>query len=112
QQCLAYRANEHETLQVGKTTLPQFRDVIYAGHYEKKQAELVRQMEGTFDVPVIQELARQIAMKSNLQTVIYDLTAGKIWVANRHGDIRAADRPYVTFDVNESWAKYLGVPKP
>src|SRR2546422_1291280 len=62
QQCLAYRANERETLQVGKTTLPQFRDVIYAGHYEKKQAELVRQMEGTFDVAVIQELARQIAM--------------------------------------------------
>ena len=105
QRCLAYQVNERETLEVGNQTLPQFRDVIYAGHYEKKQAELVRQMEGTFDVPVIQEMARQIAMKSNLQTVIYDLTAGKIWVANRKDNIRAADRPYVEFDVNEAFGR-------
>ncbi len=103
----AYRANEQETLQVGDKILPQFRDVVYAGHYENKQAELVKQMQGTFDVPVIQELARQIAMKSNLHTVIYDLTAGKIWVANRKDNIRAADRPYVEFTLSEAWAKHL-----
>jgi isopenicillin-N N-acyltransferase-like protein len=103
----AYRANQQETLQVGNKTLPQFRDVIYAGHYEKKQAELVKQMQGTFDVPVIQELARHIAMKSNLHTVIYDLTAGKIWVANRKDNVRAADRPYVEFTLNDAWAKHL-----
>ncbi len=103
----AYRANEQETLQVGDKILPQFRDVVYAGHYEKKQAELVKQMQGTFDVPVIQELARQIAMKSNLHTVIYDLTAGKLWVANRKDNIRAADRPYVEFTLSEAWAKRL-----
>ena len=50
-------------------------------------------------------MARQIAMKSNLQTVIYDLTAGKIWVANRKDNIRAADRPYVEFDVNEAFGR-------
>jgi len=105
QRCLAYQVNERETLEVGNQTLPQFRDVIYAGHYEKKQAELVRQMEGTFDVPVIQEMARQIAMKSNLQTVIYDLTAGKICVANRKDNVRAADRPYVEFDVDEAFGR-------
>jgi len=105
QRCLAYQVNERETLEVGNQTLPQFRDVIYAGHFEKKQAELVRQMEGTFDVPVIQEMARQIAMKSNLQTVIYDLTAGKIWVANRKDHVRAADRPYVEFDVDEAFGR-------
>ncbi len=105
QRCLAYHANERDTLEVGKHTLPQFRDVIYAGHYEKKQAELVRQMQGTFDVPKIQELARQIAMKSNLHTVIYDLTAGKLWVANRHENTRAADRPYVEFDVDEAFGR-------
>ena len=110
QRCQNFHANESETLQVGKQTLPQFRDVIYAGHYEKKQAELVRQMKGTFDVPVIQEMARQIAMKSNLQTVIYDLTAGKIWVANRRDETRAADRPYVEFAFMDAWAKYLDAP--
>lgn len=111
QRCQIYRANERDTLEIGSKLLPQFRDVIYAGHYEKKQASLVRDMEGTFDVPVIQELARQIAMKSNLHTVIYDLTASKIWVANRLGDTRAADRPYVEFAVADAWTKHLDAPK-
>ena len=53
----------------------------------------------------IQELARQIAMKSNLQTVIYDLTADRIWVANRKDKIRAADRPYVEFSLADAWNK-------
>ena len=92
--------------------LPQFRDVVYAGHYERKQAELIRQMRGSFDVPTIQELARQIGMKSNLHTVIYDLTAGKIWVANRKDAIRAADRAYVEFHLAEAWAKHLNTTSP
>jgi hypothetical protein len=105
QHCLAYHANERDTLQVGGETLPQFRDVVYGGHYEKKQAQLVGQMQGTLDVATIQELARQIAMKSNLQSVIYDLTADKIWVANRKDTIRAADRPYVEFSLADAWKK-------
>jgi hypothetical protein len=35
------------------------------------------------------------------------LTAGKIWVANRKDNIRAADRPYVEFHLADAWAKYL-----
>jgi isopenicillin-N N-acyltransferase like protein len=112
QNFLTYRANEQDTLKVGNQLLPQFRDIVYGGHYEEKQAQLVRQMQGTFDVPVIQDLARQIAMKSNLQTVIYDLTAGKIWVANRKDSIRAADRPYVEFHLADAWVKYLDATKP
>jgi len=105
QRCLTYHANESETLQVEGKTLPQFRDVVYGGHYEDKQAKLVHDMEGKIDVSAIQELARQIAMKSNLQTVIYDLTADRIWVANRKDKIRAADRPYVEFSLADAWAK-------
>jgi len=112
QNFLAYRANQQEELKVGDLTLPQFKDVVYGGHYEQKQSQLVREMVGTFDVPVIQDLARQIAMKSNLQTVIYDLTAGKIWVANRKDNIRAADRPYVEFHLADAWAKYLSPTSP
>jgi hypothetical protein len=112
QNFLAYRANERDTLQVGDDLLPQFRDVVYAGHYEQKQAELIRQMRGTFDVPTIQELARQIAMKSNLHTVIYDLTAGRIWIANRKDNLRAADRPYVEFHLANAWAKHLNTTPP
>jgi isopenicillin-N N-acyltransferase-like protein len=105
QHCLAYHANERDTLEVGNATLPQFRDVVYGGHYEKKQAQLVGEMQGKLDVETIQQLARQIAMKSNLQTVIYDLTADKIWVANRKDKVRASDRPYVAFSLAEAWKK-------
>jgi len=106
QHCLAYHANDRDTLKVGGNTLPQFRDVVYGGHYENKQAQLVREMQGKLNVATIQELARQIAMKSNLQTVIYDLTADKIWVANRRENVRAADRPYVEFSLADAWKKF------
>ena len=105
QQCLAYRANERDTLEVSGKNLPQFRDVVYGGHYEEKQAQLIREMQGKCNVETIKELARQIAMKSNLQTVIYDLTADKIWVANRKENIRASDRPYVEFSLADAWKK-------
>ena len=105
QHCVAYHANDRDTLEVGNKTLPQFRDVVYGGHYEDKQAQLVRDMQGKVDVEAIKELARQIAMKSNLQTVIYDLTADKIWVANRKENVRAADRSYVEFSLADAWKK-------
>jgi hypothetical protein len=105
QRCLTDHANESDTLAVDGETLPQFHDVVYGGHYENKQAQLVQQMRGAFDVAAIQELARQIAMKSNLQTVIYDLTADRFWVANRKDTIRAADRPYVEFSLADAWSK-------
>ena len=105
QHCLAYHANECDTLDVGGETLPQFRDVVYGGHYEKKQAQLVGEMQGKLDVETIKELARQIAMKSNLQVVIYDLTADRIWVANRKENVRAADRPYIEFSLADAWKK-------
>ena len=103
QRCLAYHANESAELKVDDQTMPQFRDIVYGGHYEEKQEKLVRVMQGKIDVSAIQDLARQIAMKSNLQTVIYDLTADKIWVANRKDNVRAADRPYVEFSLADAW---------
>jgi isopenicillin-N N-acyltransferase like protein len=105
QQCRAWHANERDSLEVAGQSMPQFHDVVYGGHYEEKQAQLVRDLQGKFDVNTIQDLARQIAMKSNLQTVIYDLTADKIWVANRKDTIRAADRSYVEFSLADGWAK-------
>jgi isopenicillin-N N-acyltransferase-like protein len=108
QRCLVYQANEREELKVDGQTMPQFRDIVYGGHYEDRQEKLVRDMQGKIDVSAIQGLAKQIAMKSNLQTVIYDLTADKIWVANRKDNVRAADRPYVEFSLADGWTKSAG----
>ena len=105
QRCLAYHANEREVLDVDGKSMPQFRDIVYGGHYEDKHAGLVRELQGKIDVSAIQDLAKEIAMKSNLQTVIYDLTADKIWVANRKENIRASDCPYVEFSLADAWGK-------
>jgi len=105
QRCEVHAANELETLAVGKHRLPQYKDIVYAGHYDQKQATLTGQLQGTFDLATLQDLARQIAMKSNLHTVIYDLTADKFWVANRTDTTRAADRPYIEFDAGKAWAR-------
>ena len=108
QRCLAYHANEKEELVVDGKTMPQFHNIVYGGHYEDKQEKLVNEMQGKIDVAAIQDLAKKIAMKSNLQTVIYDLTADKIWVANRKDSTRASDRPYVEFSLADAWNKSSG----
>src|SRR6185503_10579267 len=105
QRCEIHAANEVDKLAIGNHLLPQYKDVVYAGHADEKQAELTGKLQGTFDLATIQDLSRQIAMRSNLHTVIYDLTADKFWVANRHDDTRAADRPYVEFDAHVAWDK-------
>ena len=104
QQCRTYRANETNELHVGNRNLPQYRDLIYAGHYVDKQGAWVRDHQGQLDLAAIQDLTRQIATKSNLHTVIYDLTAGKFWVANRTEATRAADCQYVEFPLAPAWA--------
>ena len=109
QRCLSYHANERDVLKVADHTLPQYRDVVYGGHYEIKQSELVSKMRGTIDAETLQGLAKQIAMKSNLQTVIYDLTGDKIWVANRKDTTRAADRPYVEFSLAKAFAPSMDI---
>jgi len=44
-------------------------------------------------------------MKSNLQTVIYDLNCRQDLVANRKENVRASDRPYVEFSLADGWGK-------
>lgn len=105
QRCDIHPANSTNELTVGKHLLPQYKDIVYAGHSNQKQASLTGQLAGQFDLTTIQDLARQIAMKSNLHTVIYDLTADKFWVANRHDTTRAADRPYIEFDAGAAWRR-------
>lgn len=95
--CAVFRMNEHTIVEHGKYKIPQYKDVIYAGHYNEKQGQVVERMQGTLDVASIQQMAREIAMKSNLHTVICDLTTRDMYVANRHGTNRAADCVYVPF---------------
>ena len=97
EQCKIFPVNVFSEIDYGKAILPQFKDVMYAGHDSQKQCKLVEQMTGKFDLEKIKDMTRQIAMKSNLHVVIYDLTTGDMWIANRHEHTRAADCEYVKF---------------
>lgn len=100
---VSYRPNEQSEIVISDTSYPQFDDVLYAGHYTARQADLVRRMHGHLDETAIQDMTRQIAMKSNLHTVIYNLTTATIWVANRTATDRAAERPYIAFALEPAW---------
>ncbi len=102
QQCQIFHVNEYQELMEGRTVLPQYKDVIYAGHYSEKQGKLVEQMRGSLDVAAIQEMAKKIRMDSNLHTVIFDLTTRDISVANRHGSVPAAECSYIQFH-HDAW---------
>jgi hypothetical protein len=65
--------------------------------------ELVRRVKaghGTFDAESARHLMdRPVAMKSNLHSVLFETTAGKLWVANASKEGKpAAEQPYHAFD--------------
>jgi len=97
-----YWVNKQEVVYDEKIPLPQYRDVIYAGHDSVKQGNIVAQLQGKLCLETLQDMAKQIAMDSNLQTVIFDLTTLDLWVANAKGKQRAADCPYVPFK-HDDW---------
>ncbi|TSC57704.1 MAG: hypothetical protein Greene041679_268 [Parcubacteria group bacterium Greene0416_79] len=95
--CSLFRINQVSEVRFGKMTLPQFADVIYAGHHGERQGKLVQKMHGMLECASIQTMAREIAMESNLHTAIFDLSKRDLWIANREGNRRAADCTYVKF---------------
>ena len=95
--CQVYPVNANPMITFGTMTLPQFKDIMYAGYDCKKLCDLADEMKGTFDLERIQQIARKVRLPSCLHVVIYRNDTGDLWVANRHGDIPAADCEYVKF---------------
>jgi hypothetical protein len=93
----AYWINKQDVVRELGLELPQYRDVSYGGHFCVKQGKIVAQMLGRLNLSTLKEMAEGIAMPSNLQVVIFDLTSGDLWVANARGKMRAADCEYVHF---------------
>ncbi len=85
----------------------QIPNLIFASHYHETMGKSLEGMRGKIDEQTLQVLSRQVAMPSNIHAVIYRLDEGRIWVSNRVGSTRAADRPYVTFSLKDAWKKYL-----
>ena len=84
--------------------IPRIRDAI-----QKNNVRSARAAIGTLVAK-----ARGAAVQRGCKSAIHFTqgTAGKIWVANRHDDTRAADRPYVEFAINSAWAKHLNATPP
>ena len=64
----------------------------------KKQAELVKGNYGKITPEIAQQIARQLAPGSNIQSVIYAFP--EFWVANAQGDLKAAESEYLEFSFN------------
>ena len=99
-----FRPNTAKVLERGKDVLPQYKDVLYCGHYNDRQAASVQKLHGTLALSTLQEMALSIAPESNLQVVVFNLTTGDLWVANKRGKGRAADTTYVKFP-RDAWEK-------
>jgi len=95
--CKVFPVNTDSEIQYGKLTLPQYKDIMYAGYDSKKLCDLAGEMKGELDLERIQRIARIVRLPSCLHVVIYQNDTGDMWIANRHGTIPAADCEYVKF---------------
>jgi hypothetical protein len=105
QSCKVFPVNNQSTIQYGPLTLPQFKDIMYAGYDSKKLCDLADEMKGDFDLERFQRIARTVRLPSCLHVVIYQNDTGDMWIANRHGTIPAADCEYVKFPFSMWGAK-------
>jgi hypothetical protein len=74
--------------------------LLSAGDRYKELVRRVKAHHGKFDAESARHLMdRPVAMKSNLHSVLFETTTGRLWVANATKDGKpAAERPYHAFD--------------
>ena len=87
--------------------LPTVQNAIYGSHYNDRCYSLLKKLHGEIEPKVImKKIIPEIAMESNLQSVVYEPADLKLWVANAKGTtIRACDRDYVPFDFGKALGK-------
>ncbi len=102
---LAFTTNPYEALSFRPdqedAPVPQLPDMLHAGHYQDRMDELVAAQHGRISEQwLMEEFIPQIAMDSNLQCVVYDLSNRRFHVANAPDDRRrASNQQYVEFPV-------------
>ena len=80
--------------------VPPLPDIIYGSHDSEKCRRLLKDNHGGITPELTMQLINPaIAMKSNLQCVMYDPGNLSFWVANAAGRQRACERNYVYFDM-------------
>ena len=99
-ECHIYPMNKTSEIRFGEMVMPQYKDIIYAGHNWYVQGKLMEQRQGKLDLESVKDINKYICMNSNLQVVIYDLTTGDIWIANAHGKTPASFCEYVLFPLS------------
>ncbi len=68
-----------------KTTYPKIDDVVYGSAEGDKLHQIITEKYGQIDLPVIKEIAKEIAAKSNVQNVIFNPETLESWVSNAKG---------------------------
>jgi hypothetical protein len=110
QDYLEWRPNKERTLKIGGEDFAQVEGMVFAGMKSEEYRAWLEAHRGRINEVNLRELTKLIAMDGNLHTAIYDLTAAKVWVANRDAARRAADNPYIEFDLAAAWRALSSVP--
>jgi hypothetical protein len=86
--------------------LPALPSVIYGGQYNDRLYNDLSTNWGNIDPTVAQAISVNNAMSSNLMNAVYDATTLEMWVAYAEDLDRAANRPFVYFNLNDLTCTY------
>ncbi len=109
---------DDDTLQPLTRTHPRIPDVVYHGmswdvpKYDKALHDKLVEHYGHIDAKVTIEDILPSVGTGNLQAVVYDLTAMRIWVANarasgEQGPLEAYHRPFVEIDMKQVFRRAI-----
>lgn len=85
---------------LGGQELPAFEGIVYGSHYNDRMAEKLAAKFGDITAEYAYEVIAPYVMmpKSNLHSVVFDLTALQLWAANANGLEPAGSQKHVRFD--------------
>ncbi len=101
---LAFVTNPHEVevFEPGQESalVPQLPDSLHAGHYQEEMDVLVAERHGSISAEwLMDSFIPEIAMDSNLQSVVYDLANLRFFLSNAPDtERRACDQPYTLIE--------------
>ncbi len=90
-----------------KTTYPGIDDVVYGSAEGDKLHKIITEKYGQIDLPVMKEIAKEIAAESNVQNVIFNPGTLESWVTNAKGTSideagRASNQEWFYFNFKEA----------
>ena len=104
---VVFRENQDVFDPQSKKTYPGIDDVVYGSAEGEKLHQIITEKYGRIDLPVMKEIAKEIAAESNVQNVIFNPKTLESWVSNAKGTAideagRACNQEWFYFNFKEA----------